>query len=149
MAASAYLGSRPPSRSVEVIFFQYHKFQSLKEQAQCSASSIIRLACAICLQAFSPSERICLAFQGKEKAWQLWSRSISYNDRVLPLLQAELDTPQISQPVDEDIFRHALSVSALEEDLQTFENQPSLASLKGVCQNVSCCLHTTCLCFLY
>ncbi|KAK1723491.1 non-ribosomal peptide synthetase [Colletotrichum acutatum] len=136
MAASVYLGSRTPSRSVEVIFFQYHKFQSLKEQAQCSASSIIRLACAICLQAFSPSERICLAFQGKEKVWQPWSKSISCNDRILPLLQAELDTPQISLPVDEDIFRHALSVSALEEDFQTFENQPPLASLKGVYQDV-------------
>ncbi|KAG7041998.1 amino acid adenylation [Colletotrichum scovillei] len=114
----------------------HHQFQSLVYEKDLKNGSFSLSRFPPTLEAFSPSERICLAFQGKEKAWQLWSKSISCNDRVLPLLQAELDTPQISQPVDEDIFRHALSVSALEEDLQTFENQPSLASLKGVCQNV-------------
>ncbi|KAK1659545.1 non-ribosomal peptide synthetase [Colletotrichum godetiae] len=136
MAPSVSLTPSPRSRSAEVIFFQHHRFQSLKEQAQCSASSIVRLACAICLQAFSPSDSICLVFQGKEKAWQLWSKCIDRGDRVLPLLQGELDTPQTTQFAGDDIFRHALSVSSLEEDLQKFENEPSLASLKGVFQDV-------------
>ncbi|KAK1570243.1 non-ribosomal peptide synthetase [Colletotrichum navitas] len=134
MIPSTHLPHPRNYKSVETIFFHHHQFQSLKKQAGCSASAIIRLACAISLQAFWPADSASLIFQGSDIAWERWSKDLSRSERVVTLLQHDSIKP--SQSEEETIFRHALSVIELEDDLHTFSAIPSLDSVKMIDSNV-------------
>ncbi|CCF36003.1 non-ribosomal peptide synthetase [Colletotrichum higginsianum] len=129
--------ARSDFKAVEVLFFHHHQFQSLKKQARCSASSVIRLACAISLQSFWPTKSASLVFQGNEVTWQHWSKTLVRNEKVVTLLQeAGHDDTTTAQLAKEASFRHALSVIALEDDLQTLLDIPSLASVKSIDTNI-------------
>lgn len=129
--------SRSDFKAVEVLFFHHHQFQSPKKQARCSASSVIRLACAISLQSFWPTKSASLVFQGNEVTWQHWSKNLPRDEKVVTLLQeAGHDDTTTAQLAKEASFRHALSVIALEDDLQTLLDIPSLASVKSIDTNV-------------
>ncbi|KAK1972315.1 non-ribosomal peptide synthetase [Colletotrichum sublineola] len=125
------------TKSVEALFFHHHQFQSLKKKAGCSASSIIQLACAISWQAFWPADSTSLILQGSDIAWKRWSKQLPQNERVVTLLQDTChDNVSPSKSGEEAIFRHALSVAALEDDLQTSPAVPSLANVKSIDSNV-------------
>lgn len=129
------------TKSAEVLFFHHHQFQDLKRQARCSASSIVRLACAIALKIYSSNESVNLVFQGKDRTWQHWSRDLPRGDRLLSLLsETNYINADSHKPSEETGLRYALSVSALEDDLQNEEDSPSLLKLKNIFPEVNCSL---------
>lgn len=124
-------------KTAETIFLHNIQFIKLQQQARCSGASIIRLACAIALQAYSSIETITLSFQHEDSigVWNSWIPNVDRSKRVLALLMECEDQPANTAKHAE--AQYALRVSSLKDDVLTISQPTSLMLLKKDYPSVS------------